>query len=273
MISSFIFKKTTFFNKPIIVHIQNEDLYLDLEDYVIGVVSAEMPALFEEEALKAQAIVSRSFAVSKMKDNLINISGTISDQVYEENYKLYNKWKDNYDIYYNKISSLVLETKNMVLKRDNKVLKTYYFSMSNGKTEDSISVFNEDTIKGVDSPYENESLKNFKYTTTISKEEIKTKLNIDTIIIQDIIRNNSGRVDYIEISNQKIKGTEFRKLFNLRSTDFDISFDNDNYIITTRGYGHGVGMSQYGANLMAQNGYNYKQILNHYYLNSYLSEI
>ena len=98
-------------------------------------------------------------------------------------------------------------------------------------------------------------------------------MNISNINIQSIERNNTNHVSTITINNKIYTGIQFRKLLNLRSTDFTIQKQDNNYIITTIGYGHGVGMSQYGANQMAKNGSNYKEILNHYYENTEISEI
>ena len=281
-ISSFKIKETTFFNNEntedsknvnYIVHIKDKNLYLDLEDYVVGVVSAEMPALFSEEALKAQAVASRSYAMSKVKNNVIEISSTISDQVYQENYELKNKWSNDYENYYNKINKAVNDTKGEVIERDNKVLKTYYFSMSNGKTENSKTVFNETTFLSVDSPYENDGIKNFKVEKEFSRENLLKILKLDLIDIQEIKRNETNHVDSIKISGKEYSGVVFRKLLNLRSTDFDIKEENSKYIITTKGYGHGVGMSQHGANEMAKKGYSYEEILSHYYKNTEISKI
>src|SRR5574344_753828 len=121
--------------KPIIVYVTDKNLSLDLNDYIIGVVASEMPALFESEALKAQAIASRSYALSSIYNNTITIGSSINDQVYQTNYELKNKWQDKYNDYYTKIKDAVTATQNLVIKRDNKILKAYYFSMSNGQTE------------------------------------------------------------------------------------------------------------------------------------------
>ncbi len=275
-ISSFKFKKATFFksdllekedNNQIIVHIKDKDLYLDLEDYVIGVVGAEMPASFDSEALKAQAVASRSYAMSFLNNNIIEIRSTISDQVYHTNNELANKWKNDYDKYYNKIKDAVDNTKGEIVSRKGKVLRTYYFSMSNGKTENSKNVFNVSTFLSVDSPYENKNLKNFEVVKEFSEEELLKILGLSSFEVQNVTRNDTNHVDNIVITNKRYKGTEFRKLLGLRSTDFDIKKEGDKYLITTRGYGHGVGMSQYGANEMAKKGFNYKDIINHYYQN------
>ena len=270
------FNKATFLfsnnEKTIIVHLTDLDLYLDLNDYVTGVVASEMPALFNEEALKAQAVAARSFATSKIENNFLELTAGISDQVYSPNFKLKEKWNDDYNKYYNKIYNCVKSTHNEVIKRDNKILRTYYFSMSNGYTENSQTVFNDTTFTSVKS-LENENTPNYKFQKTFSSSDLNKLLNISSIDIQNIERNETNHVKSITINNKTYTGIEFRKLLNLRSTDFTIEKKDNNYIITTIGYGHGVGMSQYGANQMAKEGSSYKEILNHYYENTEISEI
>lgn len=270
------FNKATFLfsnnEKNIVVHLTDLDLYLDLNDYITGVVASEMPALFNEEALKAQAVAARSFATSKMENNFLELTSGISDQVYSTNYKLKEKWADDYNKYYNKISDCVKTTHNEVIKRDNKILRTYYFSMSNGYTENSQTVFNDTTFTSVKS-LENEDTPNYKVQKTFSSSELNKLLNVSSIDIQNIERSETNHVKSITINNKTYTGIEFRKLLNLRSTDFTIEKKDNNYVITTIGYGHGVGMSQYGANQMAKEGSSYKEILNHYYENTEISEI
>lgn len=270
------FNKATFLfsnnEKKIIVHLTDLDLYLDLNDYVTGVVASEMPALFNEEALKAQAVAARSFATSKIENNFLELTSGISDQVYSPNFKLKEKWNDDYNKYYNKIYNCVKSTHNEVIKRDNKILRTYYFSMSNGYTENSQTVFNDTTFTSVKS-LENENTPNYKFQKTFSSSDLNKLLNISNIDIKNIERNETNHVKSITINNKTYTGIEFRKLLNLRSTDFTIEKQDNNYIITTIGYGHGVGMSQYGANQMAKEGSSYKEILNHYYENTEISEI
>lgn len=258
--------------KTIIVHLTDLDLYLDLNDYVTGVVASEMPALFNEEALKAQAVAARSFATSKIENNFLELTSGISDQVYSPNFKLKEKWNDDYNKYYNKIYNCVKSTRNEVIKRDNKILRTYYFSMSNGYTENSQTVFNDTTFTSVKS-LENENTPNYKVQKTFSSSDLNKLLKVSNIDIQNIERNETNHVKSITINNKTYTGIEFRKLLNLRSTDFTIEKQDNNYIITTIGYGHGVGMSQYGANQMAKEGSSYKEILNHYYENTEISEI
>jgi len=273
-IISFFHKETNFImDKNIIIKVNkdNELLEIPLEEYVIGVVGGEMPASFEPEALKAQAIASRTYVIKHL-ENKDTISSTISDQVYLSNDELRTKWKDNYDKYYNKIKEAVLSTKDKIITYNNKPIKAYYYSKSNGYTESSLNVFNEqnDYLNIISSPFE----KDIEQIVEIPKEKFCTKLSIkcNNITISNITRDESNRVDNLTVNNKSFKGTKFRKLLGLRSTDFDIEV-LDNIKITTRGYGHGVGMSQYGANEMAKLGYNYEDILKYYYQNTEINNI
>ena len=248
----------------------NEVINISLEDYIVGVVAAEMPASFEIEALKAQAVAARTYALYKIKNNKekYDLVSDISDQSYITNEEMQKKWQEDYDKYYKKIKKAVTSTEKEILTYNDEVIISYYFAMSNGYTEDSSYVFGtEPYLNSVISEWDNESIKNFQVVTNISKSEFKEKLGIlsTNITINKVNRTPTERVESIIINNMKYSGTEFRKQLNLRSTAFDIVINDDEVIITTYGYGHGVGMSQYGANGMAKDGYDYINILKHYY--------
>lgn len=282
-ISSFK-KETTYFNeenKELEVTIKNQEEgtieTLDLEEYIIGVVAGEMPASFEDEALKAQAIAARSYALNKIKstNKEYDLLTDITNQVYITKEEMQEKWQEEYEKYYDKIKKAVEDTKNLVMMYDGEVISAYYFAMSNGKTEDVSLVFGEniDYLVSVDSSWD-ENVKNFLVTNEIEKEEFCEKLDIscEEIKIEEIKRTDSNRVDTIKINGKEYKGTKIRALLNLRSTDFDIEI-KESINITTRGYGHGVGMSQYGANEMAKNGATYEEILKYYYKDINLTKI
>lgn len=254
------------------VKINDQTITLNLEDYIIGVVAGEMPALFEIEALKAQAIASRTYLVHHLKTNS-SITNTISDQVYITKEEMQKKWSKDYDKYYEKIKEAVNSTKNLIMYYENEPIKAYYFSTSNGYTSSSLDVFNEqkDYLTIVESPFDADN----SHTITISKETFCKNLNItcQTISIKNITHDESNRVSKITINNQEFTGIEIRQLLSLRSTDFTIKI-KDNYIeITTQGYGHGVGLSQYGANNMAKLGFTYDEILKYYYKNIEINPI
>lgn len=239
---------------------------IELEDYVIGVVAGEMPALFEIEALKSQAIAARTYVINHLKSKN-SITNTISDQVYISKEEMLEKWQDKYDTYYNKISNAVLSTKNLIMLYNNEPIKAYYYSMSNGYTESSLNVFKEEEayLNIIPSPYDEDN----SNTISISQEEFCKNLNIQCsyIEITNIIKDKSNRISTITINNKDFTGIEVRKKLSLRSTDFQIIKKNNYLEITTKGYGHGVGMSQHGSNNMAKLGYNYEEILKYYYQN------
>lgn len=272
-IISFLFKGTNFNmqkNKQIVdkyqVNVETTDelLTMDIEEYIIGVVAGEMPALFHKEALKAQAIASRTYLINHLQSNK-TISNTTDDQVYLTEKEMKEKWKDDYEKYYNKIKEAVLSTKNLIMYYNNEPIKAYYFSTSNGYTASSISVFNENReyLTSVESPFDKDN----SHTITISKQDFCNKLNMlcNQISISNIIKDNSNRISSITINNKTYTGIEIRKLLSLRSTDFTINIKENNIEIITKGYGHGVGMSQYGANNMAKLGFTYEEILKYYY--------
>ena len=274
-ICSFLLKKKAVFfsEKPkhntVIINVKEKNLYLDLENYVIGVVAGEMPALFQDEALKAQAVAARSYVLSKEKDGNYVVSASTSDQVFLTSYEMKEKWENDYDEYYNKILNAVKKTTGEVLTKDNKILKAFYFSMSNGYTENSKDVFGEDLTQSVESPFEI-SLSNFEIVKEFSKSELLEKLGVDNLNIENQQISETKHTSSIIIGGKKFSGIEVRKLLNLRSTDFEIKQVGENFNIITRGYGHGVGMSQYGANELAKSGKSYKEILAYYYKNTKL---
>jgi len=247
----------------------NSIVELELEQYLIGVVGSEMPASFNIEALKAQAIVARTYALKRISENKILTDNT-STQVYKDNNELKQIWKNDFDKYYKKIENAVLSTKGIVIKYNNKYIDAVYHSTSNGYTEDAINVWGYSIpyLKQVESKYD-VNVSSYKREKVFTFVEISNL--IDTIIGENtefiLERNESNRVKIVKINDIEIDGITFRNLLGLRSTDFTIEIKNENVIITTYGYGHGVGMSQYGANSMANSEYNYKDILNHYYKN------
>jgi len=245
-----------------------EVLNLELEEYLVGVVGAEMPASFNIEALKAQAVVGRTYALKSIKNGK-RLTDTSSTQNYKSIDELKNMWGNNFDKYYKKVLDAVNSTKGMYLSYNGDYIDAVFHSTSNGKTENSKYVWGNSFpyLVSVDSPYD-ESNKSFLSINYFSNEALTGKLgqivNNDTIY-NVVTRNESGRVDTIAIDNIIYTGVELRNKLGLRSTDFDIEKLDNGVNITTRGYGHGVGMSQYGANGMANNGCNFRDILTHYY--------
>jgi len=285
--------KTGIYKKPlpeeeekISVYIKNEDKVVEMvfSDYLKEVVSAEMPANFELEALKAQAVAARSYVSSRR--NAYKISGTppehkgaeiCTDFAHckawiskEERMAL---WGADAEKNWEKIEKAVTETSGEVVTYGGEVISAVFHSTSSGKTESSKDVWGgvREYLVSVDSPGE-ENAPKFKSESTISRDEFIRIIseniegvNLNDTLIGEIKRSDAGGIIEITLLGQNVKGTLFRTLFSLNSTNIEITEDNENIKFLVKGYGHGVGMSQYGANAMALNGKSYKEILTHYY--------
>lgn len=241
---------------------------LELEDYVTGVVGAEMPALFNSEALKAQAVIARTYAL-KANSMGRTLSDNESTQSYKDNGDLAGIWGSNYSSYYSKIKDAVNSTKGVYLTYNGNYIEAVYHSTSNGRTEDSSNVWGNSYpyLVSVDSVYDN-SNPSFSISKSFSYSDISSKLgiNVSSNTEFNILGYTSGgRVSSISVDGTEFSGVSFRSMLGLRSADFDIVKNDEGVVITTRGYGHGVGMSQYGANGMGKAGYSYSDILLHYY--------
>ena len=246
---------------------------INLEEYLIGVVAAEMPASFNLEALKSQAIVARTYTL-KLLESKRAITDDVSTQVYKDNAELKNMWGNSYNTYYNKIKNAVSSTSGLCITYNGSLIDAVYHSTSNGYTEDSVKVWGNDIpyLKTVTSPWDT-SASSYLRENTISYDKIKIALGINfdsSSIIEIISRDESGRISRIKFNDKDLTGVETRNLLGLRSAELDFTMTDVGVLFTTRGYGHGVGMSQYGANGMARQGYNYKQILEHYFPNTYI---
>lgn len=252
---------------------------INLEEYLIGVVAAEMPASFDMEALKAQAVASRSYALFKKersKNKNYDVTADTRTQAYIGIDAMKKKWGNSYQKYYDKVSKAVNDTKGEVAIYNGKVAETLFSSMSGGSTQDAVDVWgnNISYLIAVDSKYDNENIKGFKSTKKISKSDLIKNLGLtcSNLKIDYIKRNESNYVTKISICNKEFTGEGIRCKLGLKSSMFDISID-DNVTITTYGYGHGVGMSQYGAQGYAEHGYTYIDILKHYYRNIEIKNI
>lgn len=243
-----------------------------LEEYVVGVVAGEMPVSFNIEALKAQAIASRTYVLKRTINNKGDydvVDGT-SNQVYLDNNDLKKKWLNNYEENLSKVKEAVSKTKGQVLLYNNNLIDAMFFSTSNGYTENSGDVFSNNLpyLTSVESSWDKIESPVFKTQNEVSKKEFLANLNLDvntSIDITNIKKTNTGRVKELTINGKKFNSSDIRNAFNLKSTSFTIKVTDDKVIFDVSGYGHGVGMSQYGANGMAKEGYNYEDILNHYY--------
>ena len=241
---------------------------LNMTDYLIGVVSSEMPASFNLEALKAQSVLARTYAL-KAKQTGKKLTDTVSTQSYIDIDQMKNKWGNSFNTYYNKIKNAVENTNGEYLSYNGNYIEALYHSTNNGKTESSLDVFGNyyPYLISVSSEYD-KNASSYLRTINMPLDTISNKLGLslnNDSVISILSYTDGGNIKEININGNNFSGKKVRELLNLRSADFDISISDNNANITTRGYGHGVGMSQYGANGMANAGYSYKDILSHYY--------
>ena len=280
LVVALLFKKEEEINKPeenkekeeITIKVMYEDSTINeinLEDYLIGVLGGEMPVSFPLEALKAQAVASRTYVLYQKKHNNkeYDVLNTTTNQVYKDEETLKQVWNENFEKNMVKIKQAVEETKGEIMVYNDEIIDALFFSTAPGYTENSEDVFSSSLpyLRSVESSWD-KNAPNYENTKSFTLEEFKNLLGLNSV--SNIIvgeRSNTGRIKTLIIDNVTLKANDIRTKLNLRSTYFDYDIENNNITFTTYGYGHGVGMSQYGAKYMAEEGYSYKEILEHYY--------
>lgn len=271
---------------------------MPLESYVKGVIAAEMPIAFESEALKAQAVAARTYAYSRMLNLYPAMEDTHKGAQICTDWEHCQSWISKEDIIkkwgsikaeenWGKIEAAVKATENMIIFYDNKPINPLFHSNSGGRTENS-----EDVWEGTEVPYlksvksdGEEEDAGYRVVTAFKEKDIEDKLKAKYTDIKlnesDFLSNftilelsEGGRVKTMKIGDVELKGTDLRHILSLRSTNFKIEKGKEGEInITTIGYGHGVGMSQCGANYLAKNGGTFEEILKHYYKDVSLGSI
>ena len=246
---------------------------IELERYLIGVVAAEMPALFHVEALRAQAVAARTYALRILAhhDYLLD---TVAHQVFLDDDQLRERWGSDFDQHFATIEEAVMSTRGMVLIYEGELITPMFFAMSSGATENSEDVFasarpylrsvasggyeDQDNF-AVEAPFELAALREAFGNTSLSLEELEI-----------LEWTEGGNVAAIQIGDEVFTGREVRETLGLRSAAFSIEKRHERIVFTTYGHGHGVGMSQTGANVMANDGDDYVAILKHFYQNAEL---
>ena len=254
---------------------------VDLEEYITGVVLAEMPVSFEVEALKAQAVVARTYTLRRCKGNNKHAEAAVcTNPSCCQGYRSVQEYLDDggSDSGVKKVRKAVNDTKRIVLVYNSELIEATYFSCSGGMTEDAAAVWGTDVpyLKATFSPGE-EHADSFVDSIYIPADEFRQLLGLELsgspdTWIGNITYTAGMGVDTIQIGSTVYDGTQLRCLLGLRSTAFSITPVGDTIVITTKGYGHRVGMSQYGADAMAVNGCSYQQILAHYYQGTELTK-
>lgn len=266
--------------------VNNEIEKMSLDEYLLGVVSAEMPVSFEEEALKAQAIVARTYTIYTIK----NSKGKHGDadicddskccQAWISKEDRLNKWDENKrEENWNKIQNVVYSTQGKIIVYDNEPIDAFFHSNSGGKTEEVSNVWG-----GTDLPYlksvqtsGEEAYTQYSSEVTISKVEFEEKIKerypdfyinySENECIKILEYTNGDRVKTIKIGNLNLSGVEVRTLLGLRSANFEFYINEEELKFSVKGYGHGVGMSQTGADALAKEEKKYDEIIKHFYTN------
>lgn len=266
---------------------------MNIEEYLYGVLAGEMPSDFNIEALKSQAIAARTFVMykenqgkSKKHPNAVVCTDYNDCQEYKSYDELKKVKGDEWmKSSYPKVQQAVNETKGQIITYKDEPILTLYFSTSGGKTENSEEVFSAKYpyLQSVDSPYD--KLYSPKYNSTLritNKDFVKylknsyNDIQIDENRLSSQVKvltiSEGGSVEKIKVGNKEITGRDIRSIFGLNSSNFQISFGNDYLDFSIKGYGHGVGMSQWGAEGMAREGYKYYEILEHYYTDTKIQD-
>lgn len=276
------------------VYIKSKDVVeeMPLEDYIIGVVAAEVPASFEIEAIKAQAVAARSYLMSHI--NSYKTTGIPENHKGADactDYTHCQAWigeserkaswnSDVADENWEKIKNAVNATKGEVMRYDGEIINAVFHSTSGGKTENAVDVWGSDVpyLKSVDSEGDKKSPK-YESDADISVDEYKNTVaaNIADIdwskgLYSDIVRSDAGGIVTMKVGGVQIKGSKFRSMFGIRSANVELSEKDGRIYMKVLGYGHGVGMSQYGANYLAGEGKDYKEILKTYYTGVEITE-
>lgn len=248
----------------VVVDRKSGEIKIPLEQYIVGVVASEMPASFSLEALKAQSVASRTFVASRN----YTVDDSTTSQVYKSDDELKASFKSDYNWKIKKIKEAVESTKGEVLVYQGNIISALFFSTSNGYTVASQDYFTKELpyLQAVSSEWDLEVSENAIQTVTFTQQDLCKLLECNgTIQIEILSRYEDHRVKEVKVNKTIYTGRELREKLSLRSTDFLIDKVGDGYTFTTIGFGHGVGMSQYGAQGMALEGHSYQDILKHYY--------
>lgn len=249
---------------------------LKTEDYLFGVVAAEMPALYEEEALKAQAVVAYTYFLNKKEQSGAEYDITddfTKDQAFITKKEAREKWGSGADEYEKKIRNAIKAVLYKKITFESRPILAVYHAISPGKTENVADVWGGQYpyLVSVDSSWDKEA-KNYQTKVTLTAKEVAEKLSskvsitdFENNLFSDAKTTDAGTVKSITVGGVTLSGADVRAALGLRSAIFEVDFKDGAYIFTVRGYGHAIGMSQYGANCLAEQNKTYEEIINHYY--------
>lgn len=265
-------------NKPVVFVKHHDSGKIEshmLEAYLIGVLAAEMPASFHEEALKAQAVAARTFIYNAMQSEENDTAHPGADVCTDSSHcqawlseedMVEKQGKEWYNTYYSKLMNAVKSTEGEIVTYNYEPIVAVFHSTASGRTENSEDVWGGSYpyLKSVESTGDEESPK-FSSTVTVEKTEVCRVLGVTDAKAYDVVRSEGGAVLTINIGGYLFKGSDIRSYFNLNSSNFEIEETENDFVFHVKGCGHGVGLSQYGANSMAKEGKTYQDILTTYY--------
>ncbi|WP_166462360.1 stage II sporulation protein D [Psychrobacillus vulpis] len=256
---------------PILIEVKGEQKSIPLETYVLGVVAAEMPISFHEEALKAQSIAARTYVLRETNYGDKAISKTVQKQVYASEEERKKRWGASFPEYEEKLKKVVASTEGEIVVYKDQLITAMFFSTSNGQTESAKNYSGYSIPYLVSVPSQEEELyapnvnKQFEFTKKEWANAFGLKWTEGIAKTYRFTKTDSNRIKSIEMVGKTWTGREVRTLLGLPSTDFKISFQEEKVVVETVGYGHGVGMSQYGAEVLANDSVGAHDILLHYY--------
>ncbi len=256
---------------PILIEVKGEQEKIPLEEYVLGVVAAEMPISFHEEALKAQSIAARTYVLRETDYGKRAIDPTVQKQVYASIASRQEKWGSSFEENEKRLEAVVEATEGQVIVYKNQLITAMFFSTSNGHTESAANYSGYDIPYLVSVPSMDEELysknmkKQFEFTGDRFAKAFGLQWSAGLGKTLKITKTESNRVKEMELGGERWTGRDVRDLLGLPSTDFEITFHAEKVVVETVGYGHGVGMSQYGAQVLANDSREAKEILSHYY--------
>ncbi|MBD5542692.1 MAG: hypothetical protein HDR01_00240 [Lachnospiraceae bacterium] len=254
------------------LHIQE----IPLEEFLVGALAATVPITYEKELLKAQAVLLRSTCCAEMERE-----GTVSGQGMEKKIIEWNKigtgyltrsqmkkiWKEDYEVHYKKVEEAVEETKGIIITYQETPIEGTYHAMSGGKTRNGMDILKEEDYSFLESVFCEKNVESgeFLQTVSISKKQIQM-LSIEN-------RDEAGYVTAVICDGEKLTGEQFREKYGLASANFTFEEKEEEFVITTKGMGHGLGMDQYYGNYLAKNQYSYTEILDYFFKDTKLSKI
>lgn len=267
-------------------HNTMENMTLTPSEYIRGVVAAEIPISFHEEAIKAQVIAAHTYAIRQIGIEIKNPTPELNGAYLSTDYKKYQayisddelkeKWGDSFDENYKKLTKCVDSVIDKVIAYNNEPIVAAFHGISGGQTENSKNVWGQELPYLVPANSDGDELSpSFKQTLILTESEVGhlLKEKFPEILLDEdrnkwfniLTTSESNNILEIQVGSVKTSGNVIRAILNLRSANFTVSFEDGLFTFTTLGYGHGVGMSQYGSDFMARQGKNYSEILTHYY--------